>query len=156
MTASGRLAQINISNGGVPKLPIPRARVGRLGLEGDGHRNRRHHGGADRALCIFSLETIERLRADGHSITPGSTGENLTIAGPDFASLQPGNRLRIGDEVEIELTGYTIPCAKIAGSFRDGDYRRISQKRHPGDSRLYARVLQGGEITVGDVVQLAR
>ncbi len=59
---NGRVVQINVSDGGVPKRPIERGRVGPLGLAGDGHRDRRHHGGPDRALCLLSLEVIGGCR----------------------------------------------------------------------------------------------
>jgi MOSC domain-containing protein YiiM len=154
--AAGQVAQISVSPGGVPKLPVERARVTRLGLEGDRQRNRRFHGGPARAVCLFSLEVIERLRAEGHPIAPGSSGENLTIAGLDWAALSPGDRFRIGDAVEIELTRHTIPCKNITASFRDGDFTRISPKLHPGESRIYARVLVEGEVATGDLVQLIR
>jgi MOSC domain-containing protein YiiM len=153
-TGTGRVAQINISPGGVPKLPVPRARVGRLGIEGDGHRDTRNHGGPERALCLFSLEVIERLQAEGHPIAPGTVGENLTLAGLDYAALRPGDRLRIGDRVLVELTRYTAPCTNIAGSFKGGDYSRIAVQRYPGESRIYARVLEEGEIAVGDAVRV--
>ena len=153
---TGRLAQINVSAGGVPKRPVQRARVGPLGIEGDGHRNRRFHGGPTRALCLAALEVIERLRAEGHPIQPGSTGENLTISGLDFSALRPGDRLQLGDTVLIELTRYTAPCKNIAASFLGGDFTRISHQFHSGDSRIYARVLQGGEIAAGDPVRCVK
>jgi MOSC domain-containing protein YiiM len=151
--SAGRLVQISISAGGVPKLPVERVRVTRLGLEGDRQRNRRFHGGPSRAVCLFSLEVIDRLRAEGHPIAPGSTGENLTVSGLDWAALRPGDRLRIGPDVELELTRYTSPCKNIIASCRDGDSTRISHKLHPGESRIYARVLVEGEIATGDLVQ---
>jgi MOSC domain-containing protein YiiM len=81
--------QINISNGGVPKTLVPRARVTVNGVVGDDHNDKVHHGGPDRALCLFSLEVIERF-----------------------------------------------------------------QSHHPGESRVYARVIRTGEITAGDAVRL--
>jgi MOSC domain-containing protein YiiM len=42
----------------------------------------------------------------------------------------------------------------ITASFLGRDYSRVSQKRHPGDSRVYARVLREGSLTSGDPVQL--
>src|SRR5437899_862580 len=75
--------QINVSNGGVPKHPVPEARITVDGVAGDCQRSPKIHGGPDRAVCLFSLEVIEALRAEGHSIAPGSSGENLTLAGLD-------------------------------------------------------------------------
>lgn len=146
--------QINISPGGVPKQPIPAGLVTPLGLEGDVQRDRRYHGGPDRALCLFSLEHILALQAEGHPIYPGATGENVTIAGLDWAALSPGVRLQLGPEVLVEITGYASPCSNITAAFRDGAINEISEKKYPGRSRLYGRVLHTGRLRPGDEVQV--
>ncbi len=154
MSVKGRVVQINISPGGVPKLPVAAARVTPDGLEGDGHRDLEHHGGPERALCLFSLEQIRALQAEGHRVTPGAIGENLTLEGVDWERVQPGAVLELGEEVRIEITRYTSPCFNIEPSFAGGDFARVSQKRHPGWSRVYAKVLQPGPIRQGDPVRL--
>lgn len=146
--------QINISAGGVPKLPVPRAEVTSLGLGGDAHHNTKVHGGPRRALCLYSLERLLALQAEGHPIFPGATGENLTITGLLWDVLTPGARLCVGADVLLEITGYTAPCPKIVESFVGGDIRRMSQEAHPGWSRLYAQVLTPGVVNVGDPVVL--
>lgn len=151
---SARVHQLSVSGGGVPKLPVPEARVTPQGLAGDRQRNRRFHGGPKRAVCLFPLEEIERLRAEGHPIAPGTTGENVTVAGLPWDRVRPGARLALGDEVVLEVTSYTAPCKNIAPSFHDGDFTRISQKLHPGESRVYARVLTPGLLRAGDPVRL--
>jgi len=152
--AQARIVQINISPGGVPKLPVPEARVTTLGLEGDLHRDMEVHGGPERALCIFSLEQIHVLQTEGHNISPGAIGENLTVEGLDWERVTPGSRLELGAGVLIEVTRYTSPCFNIKKSFADGDFSRVSQKRNPGSSRVYARVISEGMIRQGDTVRL--
>ena len=154
MTARAFIAQISVSPGGVPKLPVPAANVTELGLEGDAHREMNIHGGPQRALCLFSLERIRTLQAEGHRVTPGAIGENLTVEGLDWELVIPGSRLELGDDVVIEITSYTAPCFNIKQNFVDGDIARVSQKRHPGSSRVYARVLKTGAIRQGDPVRL--
>lgn len=149
-----RIFQLNISAGGVPKRAIPTATVTAEGLAGDAHHDTRTHGGPDAALCLYSLEGYLQLQAEGHPAFPGSLGENIVTAGLDFALLRPGDRLRLGREVEIELTRHTTPCLKIAGSFSDGHFERVLQRRHPGSSRLYARVTRAGELAPADPVEL--
>ena len=61
----------------------------------------------------------------------GSTGENLTIGGLDWAALNVGDQLQIGDQLRIEITGYAAPCSNIIASFAGGAITRISQKLHP-------------------------
>ena len=145
----GILHSINVSSGGVPKTPIPWARVTADGLDGDRQDDRRYHGAPDRAVCLYSLDLIEALQGEGHPITPGSIGENLTVAGIDWTNLRADARVEIG-EVLLEITRATSPCSKIAASFRDGEFVRVSQKVHPGWSRYYARVLREGIVSTGD------
>jgi len=153
-TTTGIIVQISVSNGGVPKRAVDRAIVWEEGLEGDRQADLRVHGGPTRAVCLYSFEVIEKLRAEGHPIAPGSTGENVTIGALDWDLVVPGVEMKLGNEVHLEITAYTKPCWKNAQWFRDGEYKRMSQSRHPGESRVYARVLRGGEIRVGDSVEL--
>jgi MOSC domain-containing protein YiiM len=147
---TGRIVQINVSAGGVPKRPVPAGRVTRAGIEGDGHRNRVLHGGPERALCLYSVERIEALQAEGHPVEPGSLGENLTVAGLDWPRVRPADVFRIGETVLIQITRFTRPCANVRRAFLDGAYARVSEERHPGWSRVYARVLAPGTIAAGD------
>jgi MOSC domain-containing protein YiiM len=151
---TGRIFQLNVSTGGVPKLAVREGQVNELGLLGDEHLFPDIHGGPERALCLFSLERILELQAEGHPIFPGAVGENVTVSGLDWQRLVPGAQLALGDEVLVEITSYTTPCNTIPAYFVDGRYQRIAQKVHPGWSRVYARVLQTGKLTVGQVVEL--
>jgi len=56
--------------------------------------------------------------------------------------------MRLGS-VTLALAAYAIPCSKNAQWFRDGDYERMSHERSD-QSRLYARVLQPGRVSIGD------
>jgi MOSC domain-containing protein YiiM len=150
----GYVYQLNCSQGGVPKLPVREADLTRTGLVGDAQAKVLIHGGKERALSLYALELIEQLRAEGHPIYPGSAGENVTVAGLDWSRLAPGARLAIGERVVVEISSYDNPCPTIRGSFADGEYKRISQKLHPGDSRLYARVLRTGRIAVAQQVRV--
>src|SRR5438094_187218 len=64
----GRVLHVNVSPGGVPKLPVERAWVGELGLDGDRHRHDTVHGGPHRAVALLGIEAIERVQAEGHQI----------------------------------------------------------------------------------------
>jgi MOSC domain-containing protein YiiM len=148
-----RLEAIHISNGGVPKLPRESCRVTVDGLEGDRQRDLRFHGGPMRAVSLYSASLIAALQAEGHPIVAGAMGENLTLDGVDWAAMVPGATVTIGP-VALTLTGYASPCKNIAPAFRDEHFVRVSQKVHPGWSRVYARVDREGVITVGDTVRV--
>lgn len=151
---NGRIVQISVSPGGVPKHAVPGADVTRDGVEGDGHRDLEHHGGPDRAVCLFSMEQMRALQAEGHPVVPGALGENVLVEGVEWSDVVPGARLQLGAEVLLEVTRYTSPCINIRPSFSHGNYARISEKRNPGWSRVYARVLAPGRIAAGDPVSL--
>ena len=151
---SAFIHQLSRSRGGVPKLAIDAGRLHAGGLADDWQSDRRYHGGPDRAVCLFPLELIETLRAEGHPITPGSIGENVTTAGLDWSRMVPGAQLRLGDEAVLEIVSYTAPCKTIKASFHDENFNRISQKVRPGESRVYARVLTEGDVRTGDPITL--
>jgi len=147
---------IQVSDGGVPKLPVREAQLSENGLSADRQRNLRFHGGPERAVCLLALETIVALQREGHPIYPGSTGENVTVVGVDWASLELGDCLALGDQALIQLTSFAAPCSNIAASFSGGEFKRLSAKLYPGVSRLYAKVLRPGRLEVGQPVRVVR
>ena len=147
----GVVVGLHRSRGGVPKTRIESAEVTAGGMEGDWQQNRKYHGGPERALCLYSLDLIEALQAEGHPIVPGSVGENVTIAGVDWRLVQPGCSVDIG-AVRLEVTSFAVPCTTIKGSFIDGRFVRIGERKNPGWSRVYVRVVTGGMMSVGDPV----
>jgi MOSC domain-containing protein YiiM len=148
---TGRIFQLSRSAGGVPKHSVPEAAVHELGLEGDKQRNLKVHGGPERALCLFSLEVISKLQAEGHPIYPGSTGENVTIAGLDWTALAAGTRLQLGDAVVVALTRPADPCKNIAASFIERTFKRLGV---PAEMRWYCRIVQTGMLRVAMPVRV--
>jgi MOSC domain-containing protein YiiM len=147
---------VNVSPGGVPKRPVASARVGRLGLDADAHHEPEPmHGGPDQAVCLYSVESIERVVADGHQAFLGAFGENLTLEGIDWGRLRPGDVLTIGEDgLTLELTAHAAPCQTIAHWFVKRRIARISPQVHPEDARWYARVLAEGRVAPGDRVDV--
>src|SRR3989442_15343880 len=129
---SGRVVQISVSNGGVPKTSVPAARITEDGVEGDRQANLDVHGGPERAICLFSMERIRDLQAEGHAIIPGAVGENVTEEGIDWDAVLPASRILLGQDVALEVTRYTSPYMKIKAAFKWGEFSRISQNRHAG------------------------
>lgn len=145
--AEGRIFQLNVSAGGVPKRAVASARLTALGLEGDSVKHTRVHGGPERALCLYALERILALQEEGATIFPGAIGENVTTVGLDWERAFPGARIQLGDAL-VEVTKYTTPCSTTSPFVR-GDVTRFHQDHNPGWSRVYARVVRGGELAPG-------
>ncbi|MDQ3553623.1 MAG: GNAT family N-acetyltransferase [Chloroflexota bacterium] len=152
--AQGVVVQVNVSAGGVPKLPVETAWVDELGLQGDRHDEPTVHGGPYRAVCLYGMEAIARVRAEGHPIQPGGVGENLTTSGIEWSEQAPGTRVEVGQRLVLELTTPTAPCRTIRGNFSDGRFGRISIVTHASDSRMYARVVVPGSVGAGDPITL--
>jgi MOSC domain-containing protein YiiM len=142
---TGRIFHLARSNGGAPKHSVTEGRVGELGLEGDRQKHTKFHGGPTRALCLYSLELIQKLQGEGHPIYPGSTGENVTISGIEWGALAAGLRLQLGPDVLVELTDVADPCKQIGDSFIDRRFKRLEV---PGEMRWYCRVHTGGMLRI--------
>ncbi|GAC1529601.1 MAG: hypothetical protein NVS3B12_03120 [Acidimicrobiales bacterium] len=147
----GVVASVNASSGGLPKRPIGATTLTARSVAGDRQATRRHHGRPWQAVCLWSMELVAALQAEGHRLAPGVAGENVTISGLDWAALRPGNRLLVGAAL-VELTAWTLPCRQLTPYFVNGDFRRIDNALHPGWSRMYGAVLGDGEVRPGDRV----
>ena len=153
---SADVHSINISTqGGVPKLPIDKAQIKFEGVDGDFNkfRTEKKNSTGTRAVTLFSLEQIEKLKSEGHTIDVGTTGENITIEGVEWPSLEVGARMMIG-EAMIELSEPTAPCSKIGKSFIDGAFSRIDHELELGWSRWSASVIEEGQVEIGSQVIL--
>lgn len=140
---SGVVLAVCLGSGGIPKFPVESAVVEELGLVGDRHRFK-GHGGANRAVCLFSIEDYRTLRADGVACEPpGSFGENVLTEGLDYTALRPGDELAIGDEVVVAIHDVREPCGKL----------KKVDKRFPdlmeGRSGFVCRVVRGGVLRAG-------
>jgi len=144
------------ARGGVPKPAVDAAEVKPAGITGNAVAHPKIHGGPDRALCLWSEDVIRALQAEGHPVRPGDAGENLTLAGLDWAAVGPGTVLAVGPALRLEVTTPAAPCRQIAFAFAGGDSGRISQQAYPGWARWYARVLAPGTVRTGDAVAVER
>jgi MOSC domain-containing protein YiiM len=150
--AEGTVAHLHVSKGGLPKLPVERVTVGWRGVDGDRQATRVHHGRPWQALCVWSTEVIDAFRVEGHPIAPGLAGENITLAGLYWPDVRAGVRLRVA-EVLCEISAYALPCFQNTAWFKNGDFDTMHHERGPV-SRVYATVLEPGQIAVGDIAVL--
>src|SRR5690242_19805870 len=102
MQQMARLISVNAnSSKEFRKLPQTEGRlIADFGLEGD-----RHAGRPLRQVSVLNFETVSELANKGMPVTPGVLGENITVEGLPVMQLQEGERLRIGTDVELEITG---------------------------------------------------
>jgi len=161
----GIVEQINISPGGVPKLPVAEAFVSTQGIRGDSWAHPHVHGGPLQALLLISTGDLDQLIADGFPVFPGALGENLTISGIDFRALRARQRWRVGPVV-LELTKLRVPCRTLDRYNTNG--QRIQEQLYDaqakaGDSTtprwarggFYASVLREGIIRAKDIIELS-
>lgn len=147
---TGTLLQVNVSNGGMPKRPVLTAHVTSAGIEGDRQRNKKYHGGPDRAVCLYSAELYDEMRSLGAAMSHGDVGENFTTGGFDLSALKPGDRLTVGGAAGclIEIVDVRIPCSQL----------KMWHERLPqwikGRSGWVARVLREGFVKPGDAIDV--
>lgn len=127
--------------------------TGASGLAGDAVCDLRHHGGDDQAVYAFAREDLDDWERElGRSLPCGSFGENLTTQGVDVCGARIGERWRVGAQLVLEVTSGRIPCFTFQEHLGErGWVRRFTRKGAPG---AYLRVLEPGEIRVGDPITL--
>ena len=134
------------------KAPVPgRCRVGRLNLEGDGQGDLGGHGGEQRAVFAYQIESYrywqEQLKRS--DFVHGQFGENFTIEGLSDDTACIGDRYRVGSAV-FEITQPRVTCYRVG--------MRMNERRMPalltssGRPGFYFRVLQEGEVGAGDAI----
>jgi MOSC domain-containing protein YiiM len=136
---------------GIFKLPVSTAvQVTTEGIPGDVVCDKKHHAGPDQAVYVYGAPDYDFWsQALGTEITPGTFGENLTIAGLESARFNIGDRLSVG-EVVLEVTAPRIPCGTLARRMGDPEFvKKFRAAERPG---LYCRVLREGQVRAGDVV----
>jgi MOSC domain-containing protein YiiM len=161
-TSRPHIVQVNISPGGVPKRPVPEGYVTFSRVKGDDWNDKRHHGFRDQALCLFSIELIEELNAEGFPLFPGALGENLTTEGINYRKVRLGDVWLVGGQVSLRITKVRTPCRTITvygnGIIRDLydlDVKRgnvYTQKW--GRSGYYAEVIHEGIVRPGDNITI--
>jgi MOSC domain-containing protein YiiM len=141
----GKLMAVNISKGGIPKLPVPGALVTETGLVGDGQEHLKHTK-PSRAISLLDLEIIEQLNAEGYPVHPGALGENLTIRDL-HGKVAVGDHLRFSGGVEICLSEARKPCFVL-----DAVDPKMKETT-VGRLGWLASVVRPGEIVPGETVE---
>lgn len=127
-------------------------RIGVLGLYADVQADRAHHGGPDQAVYLYDeLEAGHWGRELASPVEPGWFGENLRTTGLRIDDLEIGARLRAGGAL-LEVTAPRTPCATFERWVGREGFRQAFHER--GRTGIYCRVLEAGDIAVGDELRV--
>jgi MOSC domain-containing protein YiiM len=142
-SAIGRIESINLAEQReTPVTPVARAiAIAGRGLAGCRHAKRAL--GHKRQVLLVDAAVVSRL-----NVPAGTFKENFLVKGLPLDTLPPGQRLALGDEVVLELSEGCVPCRKLE-SARPG--LLMASWGYRGQ---LARVIVGGDVSVGDSVRL--
>ena len=142
---NGKIHAISISKRkGIPKSNIKSANlIYEHGVENDVHAGKWH-----RQISLLAVESIDRMRKKLPNLRAGAFAENITTEGIDLGKLTVGNKIKIGDFAEIEITQLGKECRdKCAIYFRAGDC--VMPKEG-----IFARVIKSGRISINDIIEV--
>lgn len=117
--------------------------VEEFGLQGDGHG-----GDGHRQISLLANESVAKMLAKGLDVGPGDFAENFTTEGLDLCSLPIGSRLKMGSDAVLEITQIGKVCHE-----RCQIYYQAGDCVMPREG-VFARVLRGGPVANGDVIEL--
>ncbi len=143
-TGKGKVVSVNISaKKSVRKKPVAEGfLIEERGFKGDAHAADWH-----RQVSLLALESIEKMKKMGLKVGPGDFAENITTSGLDLLSLPVGTRLKIGQEVLLEVSQIGKVChTRCAIYYQAGDCVMPREG-------IFARVLKGGWVRAGDRIE---
>ncbi|MFD9281751.1 MOSC domain-containing protein [Streptomyces mirabilis] len=141
---------------GVWKFPVHGpARVRRLDIDGDGQGDTNGHGGEQRAVLVYQIQSYRHWKQyfGRDDLGCGQFGENLTVDGLLDDEVCIGDRYRIG-ETEFEVTQPRVTCYRVGLRLGEPELPALLVSHHrPG---FYMRVIHEGHIQAGDPIVRTR
>ncbi|HUO00306.1 MAG TPA: MOSC and FAD-binding oxidoreductase domain-containing protein [Bradyrhizobium sp.] len=137
---------------GIWKDPVPgRRRVGRLNIDGDGQGDLAGHGGEQRAVFVYQIESYRywQEQLNRTDFVHGQFGENFTIEGLPDDTVCIGDRYQVGSAL-FEVTQPRVTCYRVG--IRTNEPRMPALLTSSGRPGFYFRVLQEGEVGAGDEI----
>lgn len=140
----GRIIAVNISEKkGTRKKNTDKVYLKKnFGIEGDAHASSEWH----RQVSLLGIESIDKMRAMGLDVNPGDFAENLTTEGIDLVSLPIGEKIIIGNSIELEVSQIGKVCHE-----RCAIYYQAGDCVMPKEG-IFVKVLKGGLVKPGDVI----
>jgi MOSC domain-containing protein YiiM len=140
------LAVCRSDHKGTVKDPIDEGLIEQdFGLKGDAHAESH----IKRQVSLMSIESINRMKAEGYNVVPGSFAENLTTEGIDLI-LPVGTRFAVGDEVLLEITQIGKECHTGCAIFK-----QVGKCIMPKEG-VFTRVLRSGVVRAGDEIRVSQ
>lgn len=126
--------------------------LSKINFKGDKQADLENHGGPDKAVCAYAFDHYSFWEEElGQKLRMASFGENLTIEGLTEDSVHIGDTFKLGEAV-LQVTQPRQPCYKLATKLGQPDM--VLQVRNTGFSGYYFRVLEEGNVSVGDQLVL--
>jgi MOSC domain-containing protein YiiM len=143
----------NLSTSIFKESVVERLRVRRLSLEGDWQADLRYHGGLNKAVYAYPSEhyTWWSRELGRDDLRPGQFGENLTVQGLREDTTRLGDVFRVGSTL-LQVTQPRMPCFKLG--IKMGDPMFPKRFLASGRTGIYLRVVEEGELGVGDEMEL--
>jgi MOSC domain-containing protein YiiM len=115
-------------------------------IENHGFKDDAHAGDWHRQVSLLAMESIEKIRAKGLDVGPGDFAENITTRGIDLVNLPIGTRLKVGEEVLMEVTQIGKEChTRCAIYYQAGDCVMPREG-------IFTKVLKGGRVKKSDPI----
>jgi MOSC domain-containing protein YiiM len=162
--AVGRLLSVNVGlpkdvswrgrtvHTGVFKSSVPGSRrVGRLNIDGDGQGDLAGHGGEQRAVFVYQIDSYQYWERElgRDDFVYGQFGENFTVEGLGDDEVCIGDRYQIGSAV-FEVTQPRVTCYRVGLHMDDQRIPALLVSHHrPG---FYFRVIEVGEVQAGESI----
>ncbi len=144
-TIKGVIKAISVSKEkGTKKTNVPEADLKiDFGIVGDAHAANWH-----RQISLLAIESIDKMIAMGAEVSPGAFAENITTEGIELPKLPIGSRLKIGSDIELEITQIGKECHSRCEIFK-----QVGDCIMPREG-IFAKVMKAGRIKVGDAIEV--
>ncbi len=137
---------------GIEKQQIQEVYLSSHGFEGDDVADKKHHGGPDRAVCLYPAEHYQQWEQElGKALPTAAFGENLTVTNMLETDICIGDIYKIGDAI-IQITQGRIPCSTI-DRYTEANtlLKRLIETGYTG---YLARVLEEGVICADSTIEV--
>jgi molybdopterin adenylyltransferase len=141
----GKIVSVNVSDSkGEKKHNIGKGKL----VVGHGIDQDAHAGAWHRQVSLLAVESIDKIKRMGLDVKPGDFAENLTTEGVDLPILPIGTQLRIGSRVVMKVTQIGKECHTRCAIFQ-----QVGDCVMPKEG-IFAEVLTGGDVEIGDEIEV--